>query len=255
MTDAELIELNAQGFIPGPSESEEEFVKRVDSVKGVFATGEWLPRSHWEWVRIHLKEIFDFEPHCLPAFYSNRNLTPWQGAASWIEDGKLASVQLREGLRKGFCWGYRRSEILAHEAVHAARSAFEEPESEEFFAYMVSEKWWRRAFGPIVRRPWEVWPFFIGIVAGIVSPWGNFIAALWTGAGFWRLMRLHGRMRCSGKKLMAALQDPKRARAVLVRLTDHEVELFAKGEDLIAYAREQKCLRWRLIRLAYLDNM
>ena len=251
LQDSELLFLNSQGFIPGPTESEEAFLVRVSCIKAEFEQGDWIPRAHWDWVRIHLKEIFDFEPHCLPAFYSNKGLTPWQGAACWIEEGKRVSVQLREGLRKGFYLGYSRTEILAHEAVHAARSAFNESASEEFFAFMASEKWWRRAFGPIVRRPWEVWGFLIGAAAGLVSPWGSLFAALWVGAGFVRLLKLQNKMRRAGKNLMGVV-GAKRARAILLRLTDTEIKLFSKGENLAAYANSQTCLRWRLIRLAYL---
>lgn len=255
MTDAELLQLNASGFIPGPSETEEMFLNRAASVQKRCGQGEQIPRAHLDWVRLQLKEIFDFEPECIPVFYSNRSLAVWQGAASWIEDGKLISVQLREALRKGSYWGYRRDEILAHEAVHAARSAFEEPRTEEFFAYLVSEKWWRRAFGPMIQRPWEVWPFLLGMGTGLFFPLGNFGAAAWVGMGFLRLIRLHRCLRRAGKSLMRVVKDGKKARAILLRLTDREIELLAKGADIAAYAARQECLRWRLIRLAYLAKL
>jgi len=255
IADEELLRLNSQGFIPGPDETEEEFVRRVEVVKNEFEKGGQIPRAHWDWVRIHLKEAFDFEPHCLPVSYSNRSLAPWQGAAAWIEGGRIVSVQLREGLRKGSYWGYRRSEILAHEAVHAARSAFDAPQFEEFFSYFVSEKWWRRAFGPIVRRPWEVWVFFLAALSGFVFPWAHLFAAIWLGAGSWRLVGLHRTLRRAAKNLMRDVGDPKRARAILVRLTDQEIELFAKGNAIFSYADRQQTMRWRLIRLAYLDKM
>jgi len=136
--------------------------------------------------------------------------------------------------------------------VHAARSAFDEPASEEFFAFLVSEKWWRRAFGPIIRRPIEVWGFFIAMALGMVFPWANLAGGLGLSAGFWRLMRLHRKMRRAGKNLGKAVSDNKTARAILLRLTDAEIDLFSKGVDLAAYAKRQRCLRWRLIRLAYL---
>ncbi len=254
MTDVELLRMNVRGFIPGPSETEEMFLQRAAAVQKRCGEGEQIPRAHLDWVRLHLKELFDFEPECLPVFYSNRSLALWQGAASWIENGKLVSVQLREALRKGSYWGYRRDEILAHEAVHAARSAFEEPGAEEFFAYMVSEKWWRRACGPMIQRPWEAWPFLFGVTAGMVFPVANLGAAAWVGLGFLRLMRLHRRLRRAGLNLMRVVGDAKRARAILVRLTDREIELLAKGADILAYAARRECLRWRLIRLAYLSN-
>lgn len=255
MTDTELLCLNARGFIPGPSETEEMFLQRAASLQKRCVEGMQIPRAHLDWMRLHLKEIFDFEPECLPVFYSNRSLRLWQGAAVWIEEGKLVSVQLREALREGSYWGYRRDEILAHEAVHAARSAFEEPRTEEFFAYMVSEKWWRRACGPMIQRPWEAWPFLLGVTAGMFFPAANLGAAAWVGLGFLRLMRLHNRLRKAGRNLMRSVNDAKSARAILVRLTDKEIEQFAKGEDILAYAACQKCLRWRLIRLAYLGTL
>lgn len=254
MTDAELLRLNARGFIPGPSETEETFLNRVASVQKRWEQEGQIPRAHLDWVRLHLKEIFDFEPDCLPVFYSNRSLAIWQGAACWIEGGKLASVQLREALRRGSYWGYQRDEILAHEAVHAARSAFEEPRTEEFFAYLVSEKWWNRAFGPMIRRPWEVWPFLLGIGTGLFFPYVNLGAAAWLGLGCLRLLRLHRCLRKAGKNLMRVVPEGKKARAILLRLTDQEIALLAKGADIAALAARQHCLRWRLIRLAYLPE-
>ncbi len=247
LNDTELLQLNASGFIPGPLETEEIFLQRVAIIKEKESQ---IPRAHWDWVRVHLHEIFGFSPECLPAFYSNKGLSLWQGAATWIEDG-VPTVQLKEAFRKGSFLGYSRDEILAHEAVHAARSAFDEPRSEEFFAFFVSEKWWRKMFGPIVQRPWEVWAFGITL---ILSFWSGILAAICVGIGFWRLLLCHRRMRFAGRKLLQAVGDPKKARAVLFRLTDKEIELFSKGADVFEYAKNQTCLRFRLIRLAYLGE-
>jgi len=253
LADSELLALNGLGFIPGPEEGEEAFLRRVHLIKAAGVGG--IPRAHWDWVRAHLKELFDFEPHSLPAFYSNAGLVPWQGAATWIEEGQPPRVQLREGFRKGSYFGYSRSEILAHEAVHAARSAFEEPMAEEFFAYMASEKSWRRVFGPIVKRPWEVWFFFLLAVLGIAFPLAQAAASFWLGCGAWRLFRLHRTIGLAAKRLKNVSGDRKKIRALLLRLTDREIRLFADGENPGSYARSQECLRWRLIRLAYFDKM
>ncbi|HSX37673.1 MAG TPA: hypothetical protein VLE95_02455 [Chlamydiales bacterium] len=254
ISDSELLFLNRQGFIPGPQETEEMFLKRIDSVKSAFEQGSKMPKHHWEWVRVHLKEVFDFEPHCLPVFYSNSGLALWQGAAVWIEEGRITSMQLKAALKKGAYLGYSRDEILAHESVHAARSAFDEPKSEEFFAFLVSEKWWRRAFGPIVRRSWEVWAFLTFAVASLFSIWGQLAVACWVGAGFFRLMHCHWRMRNAAKHLHRAVKDVRCARAILMRLTDAEIRLFSRGEPFFSYADQQTCLRWRLIRLAYIKD-
>lgn len=234
MTDEELLRLNQEGFIPGPGESEEAFLARVQASRG-----DHVPS---EWVGLHLRQLFDFRPGCLPAFYSNRSLAPWQGAAVWIEGRTVKAVQLRKALKSGSYLGlYNRDEILAHEAVHAARAAFEESVNEEFFAYMTSQKKWRRVLGPIVRRPWEVWPVLLGAVMGAWMPVFYWVTTLWMGWGFVRLIRQHACLRKAAKGL------GKNARAILVRLTDQEIEQLAKGEKL--KAKEE--LRWRLLRLAY----
>ena len=248
MTDQELFSLNKEGFIPGPSESEEDFIQRVASVKKSGQTGQSIPDSHWDWVHASLEEIFDFRPACLFAFYSNKNLTPWQGAASWVEGKKIISIQLRKALERGSYLGlYKREEILAHEAVHAARSGFDEPQNEEFFAYMTSEKKWHRVLGPIVKRPWEVWPFFAAMGAGAFFPFAYLAAAIWAAFGFYRLIRQHRRLSLATKNIFATGLDRASTRAVLFRLTDAEILMFSKGGKIEDYRKRQKCLRWRLI--------
>lgn len=249
MTDQELLGLDRDGFLPGPCESEEDFLNRVKRVKENFENGDWIPASHWNWVRESLDEIFNVKPLYICAFYSNRSLAPWQGAASWIEGRELSSIQLREGLKKGTYLGiYSREEILAHEAVHAARSGFNENRCEEFFAYMTSEKKWRRILGPILQRPWEAWPFLLCVLAGAIWPVCFSGAALWSGMGFYRLIKQHLRLRRASERVFDIVQDLRKTRAVLFRLTDDEIELFSKGEKIKEYAQKQSCLRWRVIR-------
>jgi hypothetical protein len=144
--------------------------------------------------------------------------------------------------------------VLAHEAVHAARSAFNEVENEEFFAYMTAQNRFHRIFGPILFRPWEVWPFFFMIVLGMFSSVGYLGASLWLGLGLYRLIRQHKKLQKAFKYIVSFLNDPKKARSVLLRLTDLEITLLSEGNDLQEYAKKQQCLRWRLISLAYLKQ-
>ena len=249
MSDEELIALNQKGFFPGPEESEEAFCQRIEEVKkNILELKEQaIPYPHWDWTRMRLKEIFDFVPDCLPAFYSNRRLMPWQAAACWVEGKRVASIQLRESLRKGNLLGLiQREEILTHEAVHAARSPFEEDRFEEYFAFATSEKKWRRTLGPIVKRPWEVWPFLFCCLVGPFFPAAFFCAGLWAGLGFVRLVRGHRILQRAADNLSQITRDARFIRAILVRLTDREIEKIAKGESV-----SDTTLRWRLIRLAY----
>jgi hypothetical protein len=247
MTDQELLFYNQRGFIPGPHETEERFIRRVQAAeKGGEAS---IPPAHWEWVRHHLRELFDFEPASITAFYSNKNLAPWQGAACWVEEGNVR-LQLREAFRKGSYLGlYTREEVLAHEAIHAARAAFEEPENEELFAYAAAEKKWHRLLGPIVKRPWEVWAFIGLIGAGLVWEELFFLGTLWTSLGLGRLWKQQRRLQRATRFLVrSSLCKEKEARAILFRLTDEEIrelgkEKMPQGDD---------SLRWRLIRIGYL---
>jgi hypothetical protein len=249
MTDDDLLALDKCGFIPGRGESEEDFLARVAETKKNFQAGSWLPESHWNWVRELLSELFDVKPLYICAFYSNRNLTPWQGAASWIRGRTLDSIQLRSALKKGSYLGlYSRDEILAHEAAHAARAGFDEARFEEYFAYMSSTKKWRRVLGPIIRRPWEIWPFFLLCMGGVFFKECYFGALFWMLLGFIRLIKGHAVLRRAADQILKEVQDPKKVRAILFRLTDQEILQFAKGVNIQEYASIQTCLRWRVLR-------
>lgn len=249
MTDSELFALDKMGFIPGPGEKEEPFLARVAKTKEQFENGTWIPESHWDWVREYLDQLVNVKPLYICAFYSNRRLAPWQGAAAWIESRSLNSIQLREGLRKGAYLGiYSREEILAHEAVHAVRSGFNENQCEEFFAYMTSEKRWRRVLGPILRRPWEAWPFLFCASVGVIWPAGYLGAAFWAALGFSRLIKQHWRLKRAAAKILEKTGDARTTRAILFRLTDEEIEKFSKGMNIELFAQKQNCLRWRVIR-------
>lgn len=254
MTDQELFELNRRGFIPGPGEKEEAFLQRVNAAQKFFSNPpapfdhmEKVPEPHWDWVRHYLKDCYDFEPSSLVAYYSNRKLAPWQGAASWVLElspGPLCAVQLRKGFSKGSYLGlYSRDEVLAHEAVHAARCAFNEPASEEFFAYATSSAKWRRKLGPILKRPWEALLFFAALGAGAF--WGNFLpAALLASFAFFRLNRQHLRLKKASFALAKMAQDARAARSLLLRLTDREIDLLAAKKTL----QDDGSLRFRIIR-------
>lgn len=229
MSDEELLALNNEGFIPGPGEKEEEFAKRVEEAKFFFKQGQWIGREAWDWAWATTQQAFGFKSLWVPAFYGKKGLFPWEAGAAWLEGRKLSGVQLRE---KG--WACASEEVLAHEAVHAARSGFEEPRFEEFFAYATAAKKWRRVLGPIVRRPWEVWPFLIGALYPSM-------AALWAALGLARLIRNHWILR----KAASFLGGGRRARILLLRMTDLEIVELSRGRAL----RGDGTPRWRLIEL------
>ena len=248
MTDLELITLNEMGFIPGPAESLLQFEERVAKIGKTMTAANTMPRALFDWARSRLSDLFGFEPQSLPVFYSNKNLSIWQGAACWIDEGAVPILQLRNGFMKGtYLKIYSREEVLAHEAVHAARAAFNEEENEEFFAYASSNLKWRSVLGPIIRKPWEPW-IALGLFAGgIFSAWAYLPLAMWLGAGFFRLCRQHLRLSRASSVLFEQLKDKKNVRALLFRLTDKEIYDLSRG----IWPQPDATLRWRLIQLAY----
>lgn len=254
MTDEELLSLNAQGIIPGPLDTEESLKQKAASLKAKALEQSALSQEEWAQAHQRLQALFDCKPVHLPAFYSNRSLTPWQAAASWIENGQLVAIQLRESLRNKSYFGYQKEEILAHEAVHAARSGFHEMLFEEFFAYRVCKNKWRQTFGPLLRKPWEAWPFLFFLIAGIVTPLFYIGALGWLTGGLIRLYQIHRRFKRASSHLLKWVKDPQKVLPVLFRLTDAEITQFARGKNLELYASKQQCLRWRLIKLAYMST-
>ena len=248
MTDSELLSLNQLGFIPGPLESEEAFTARVAKIKASIVELNALPRSQWDWAKERLQNLFGFDPQCLPVFYSNKNLAIWQGAACWIDEDNIPILQFRNGFKKGrYLKIYSREEVLAHEAIHAARSAFDEEENEEFFAYASSAVKWRSILGPLLKRPWEAWVAMILVACGVFFWWATLLAATWIGMGFWRLCRQHLRLSRAALFLQSKFKQSKVVRSVLFRLTDREI----RGLEAGIWPEGDESLRWRVIRLAY----
>ncbi len=204
ITDADLLSYAKRGLIPGPAEEGEAFLKRASKCPPLF-------QEAWE------ADVYGFTVDWVPCLYSNKKLPFWEGAATWISEEGI-SVQLRKEFKKGKYMGYQRKEVLSHEAVHAARCAFEEPRFEEILAYRTSCNPVRRWLGPLFRKPWESIAFLL------CFPFGLYL--------LFRLMR-------DQRLLTRALK--KITPSILVCLTDEEIR-HAKVSDIAT-------LRTRLISL------
>ncbi len=260
----ELLRFNSEGLIPGPGETEEAFSLRVQAVKEFFHKQESaIAPHHWHWASEQLRAIFDFTPRWCAAFYSSKGLAPWQAAATWINEPSanvkpIYLIQLRAS--KWVSWLIDRDELLAHEAVHAARAAFNEPQTEELFAYLTSTAKWRQVIGPIFSQPRESLLLMATLGLGAIL---QMIETLWdftlfsevcffSAAAFclfWsvRLLRMRSRITRAARKLAPFLRDPGKVRAVLFRMTDQEIIRLSCNEGI----EEKDELRWRIIRSAY----
>jgi hypothetical protein len=193
-------------------------------------------------------------------FYSNRKLAPWHGGVAEIlynEKGRLSGAYLQ--LHRSFqnphsllSRLYSRDELLAHELAHIGRMAFEEPCFEEFFAYLTSAKRWRFWLGPLISASWEILIFFAVIVASTLMSQPLFFVAL-LGCAFVRLAYRHWIFWRAVSLLTQAVGSKRLALAIMYRLTDKEIRLFARMEvceikDFI-HSHNKSTLRWRTIFL------
>lgn len=187
MNEETRLVLNQKGLIPGPHETPEEFERRAVYCLGLRETlahahGDVIPsdvmekenapplEEAWEITR----PLYDFAPSWAPLFFSNHELAPWHGGCAWIfhmsQDAPMGALfQLRRAFKKRstFLGIYERSVLLAHESVHVARMAFEEPKFEEILAYRTSESRFQKYIGPLPESSRETSVFSIGCLAGL----------------------------------------------------------------------------------------
>ncbi len=272
LTKKALKTLGEQGFVPGPHESEEQFVKRFDILKkvkedpskffGSKVFSKWNPDFHNE---------LGASPKWLPLTYSNHGLPPWQGAALWIfetlDQNKIPMIQLRERFKKGKFLFYLHSEVLLHETLHAIRMAFNEPRFEEVLAYHHSKSKWRRFLGPLFRKPSHAFFFialiFISLIVQTAAlfflalpflPYVKFVTLLPVMDVTLRavvLIKDQRILKKALKKLSKIFPNQTEFFRILIRLKDSEIQKFAKEPigQLLDYIEKEipKSVRWRQI--------
>lgn len=272
LTKEKLKELGEQGFIPGPSESEEDFVKRVGILKKVKEDpSKFLKGKVFNTWQSDFHKELGATPKWLSFTYSNHDLPLWQGAALWIfetpKKEKIPIIQLRKGFKKGKFLFYSQSEVLLHETLHAVRVVFNEPRFEEVLAYHHSKSKWRRFLGPLFRRPSHAF-FFIALIfislitqttsfffsASPLLPYVKFLTLLPIMDLILRsavLIKDHRILRKALKKLSEIFPNQKEVFPILIRLKDSEIQKLAAEsiEKILDYIEEEvpKSVRWRQI--------
>lgn len=280
-------EWNAQGFIPGPEESEEEFIRRIDFCQNLeqnllMKSGEiQLPfELHVEQSQEILQEAFPLteklygiRPSWVPVFFSNYHLAPWHGGCAWIfqldeKTPTAAFLQLRARFLSTphYLGIYRRSELIAHELAHVGRMMYEEPQYEEFFAYHSSSSRWRRALSPIVQSSRESFLFILllGLMIlvdfAVLSIGLQWIVAIWAlellplgliGLALGRLVYRHLTLKKCLRNLESLCSSDK-ARHLLYRLRDGEIKAFSRmtSVQIEGFVNDsaKSNFRWRFLK-------
>jgi len=262
-----------KGFIPGPKETEKQFLARAEALNHFFSNppenlDHFLTDGDWDSARETTKHLFGFSPDWIVAYYSDARLTFFQGAATWIKSYnqiRIPVIQLKEKFETGSLHRlYRREEVLAHEAVHAARMQFDEPIFEEFFAYKTSPHGWRRFFGPIFQRPWEAYLFIVLLLIPLgleisrffypdISPHFVYLPFIFFAILLLRLTTLHVILAIALRRLTGYLKSPERRLAAALCLTDREIFRVASlpKKKLEKFLKKEHTLRWKLLRDSY----
>jgi hypothetical protein len=254
-----LLSLNSRGIFPGPFEQREKFFKRAIAAKKV---------TSQENLRL-TQEIFSAFPDWVNIHCAGHGLLPWEGAATWIEENaegiREASVQVKSSFVTRL---YPQEEIIAHEMVHAMRLMFEERRFEEILAFRTSKNCFRRYFGPLFTHPRETKGFVVCMLSSWLFYWTEFIFDFSLGAnyliwfpllvlgwGIWRLSRSQKIFSLALNHLEKAIKEPEKSLAVALRLSDREIEQFAKNspEEILAFASKEKAtsLRWKQLFSSY----
>lgn len=260
MEEESLIALNKRGLFPGPQEKDELFFLRAKKTACSSESAEIT------------KKLFHAVPDWVKIFRSAKGLHFWEAAATWIEEdpraGRTATIQIKNSFLNRF---YPFEETIAHEMVHAMRLMFDERRFEEILAFRTSKNRFRRYFGPLFSRPRDALGFILFLGLSWFCCLGEMFLDLSLGSSYlmWspicflglaaaRLMQSQRVFSKALERLEKAVRKPGQSLAVALRLTDSEIERFAKcsPQEIRSFAAKEaaKNLRWRQLRAAYFNQ-
>ncbi len=168
--------LDAAGLFPVPGESSERFLDRLKQLRrelealqrgssdllALIADASPVSGALRDRAAELTRETFRFHAEWVPAWYSSRQ-TGFLSAGIVLEvDRKVPLLFLHSAFsRCARRMGYDAAETMAHELVHAVRTAFPPSVYEEYFACRMSCSAFRRCVGSLFRR-WYLALFFFG---------------------------------------------------------------------------------------------
>lgn len=281
---AEILELDACGFLAAPGETREDYLRRVEKLKSdcgavtnlppdgkqlsqlvEFPVGQIEPLAHdiMDEAAEKTVPLFGFRADWAPAYFPQKGLGfLWGGCTVETENG-VPIFFLRKSFSKRRKWFiYGRDELLAHELCHSVRTPLKDDDYEEHFAYMTSTNAFRRKAGNCFRSEWDaiffLVPLFLLLLMQVLIFSGVLHIPIYP---FWILIFAYPAymvyrnipdgvaFRRSYRKLQqAGFSNPN---AALFRMISHEIHAISKldGTDLEEYFRKRGAseLRWQII--------
>jgi len=135
-----MLNLDQEGWILAPGETKSRLLSRkAASQKEATPFDSGVHDLTYALYRFRLREVRVIE--------EKESLLPWQGAMIWSynREGEEPFPVIQLGGKRFV----KKSEMLAHELVHAARFSFKEPFFEEILAYQTSSNFFYKFFGPL----------------------------------------------------------------------------------------------------------
>lgn len=237
------------GFLPRDGETKEEYQNRFTSRELLFS------KENYHRLAVLLKEkrteeLYGFSPEAIWGFFSKKKLPIWYGAMTWVMEDDTPIIQFR----KKKLFGYSLEEVASHEAVHAFRSDFSGDRFEEIFAYQTSKNKLRRKIGPLFRSPWQIRGFFLTLFVPWLSPPSYLFMSYVIPFGYlviqwFRLQFDYKLFEKAFVSVKAHFPKSPNPLAILVRMSEEEILLFAKGLGIKEYIEkmEKNSLRWQQI--------
>lgn len=249
---------NKQGIFIRPTESESEYYSRTEKI----------PIYNSISAETSLLLVYDFTPQWIEVSYSNKGIYFFEAGCSWIEERdnrEHIHIQLKTHFQNhDYLFGlYSKEEVLTHEYVHAARFQFSDSKYDEHFCYYLSKGHGLlgniRAFlGPLFQSHYELIALAIFLTLAAFAQFlhpGISIISLILPIAFLSvtLARLLIRWRkwlgCK-KNLSDLFSNPL---FIMLRLTDEELELFAKSTSrkIRSWIVDQTSFRWITLQSIY----
>ena len=259
--------LDANGFLPRPGESREDFLARAlkepyesPELDDTFTDALPLSPAILSEGAERTRSLYGFEALYVPGYALKRGFGILWAGCTLTDDQDRSVFALRFPFAKQTRWFiYDRSELLAHEQTHAARTPVNDTVHEEYFAYQTSVSPLRRYLGNCFRTATDSVIFLLGLIplfvieafymAGVpILPMWPFALFAFLYPTFLLIRNQLARNVMNRAKQNLSAAGKKQIMPLLFRATAQEIAQIAKSQDIPALLSDlqKRELRWAI---------
>lgn len=281
-----LVSLDDHGLLIGPSETLNDYCKRLHILKEKLAElvkvkdkttlydmtliqDDKIPLSVFKECESLTEKLYRFKNDWVAGYFTNETMgLLFAGGAIYSFDEFFPLFIIRKAYKKKKKWFiYSRIELMAHELTHIAHVAYKTENYEELFAYQTSTSAFRRLIGGMFRTPKDSYLMlgsaFFASISQIINTlvrepdqyWDFPMPLIFGIAAFalaWLIqnyLRTVGVFKAAGKRISRKFGEENRL-AILFRCTEVEIATISKMDalafDQFLKDKSEKSLRWRV---------